>query len=299
MAAGVLKQPVGHEILRDWEFGPQLGCGASCVTRLVVNRTTGRPAACKTINKAGLFASAAAKAVIMDVQREIAIMQQVVGDPHIVQLHQVFEDARAVHLVMEWCSGGSVVDLMLACPGSCLDERAAAAVMKSVLEVLSHCHSRGLMHRDIKPDNFLISQRLDDISQLTADAVKVTDFGISILVPQGQVLTELAGTLDYMAPELLQRRYYQQADVWSAGVMLHELLTGRVPFEAESCEKMLDAILSTEVAFDGPCWASVSAEAKQLCGLMLTKDVEQRPSAELLLKLFSTWLQQGVALEAS
>jgi hypothetical protein len=101
MAAGVLKQPVGHEILGDWEFGPHLGCGASCVTRLVVNRTTGRPAACKTINKAGMFASAAAKALIMDVQREIAIMQQVVGDPHIVQLHHVYEVARAVHLVIQ------------------------------------------------------------------------------------------------------------------------------------------------------------------------------------------------------
>jgi len=55
-----------------------------------------------------------------------------------------------------------------------------------------------------------------------------------------QVLTELAGTLDYMAPELLQRRYDQQADIWSAGVMLHELLTGRVPFEAKSCDQVGD-----------------------------------------------------------
>jgi hypothetical protein len=63
--------------------------------------------------------------------------------------------------------------------------------------------------------------------------------------------------------------------------------------------QLLNAILSTDISFDGPCWASVSAEAKQLCSLMLSRDVELRPSAQMLLKLFSTWLQQGVTQGAT
>jgi calcium-dependent protein kinase len=142
-AEGVLRLPVGREVMCDWEFGPEIGSGASCVTRLVMNRQTGQAAACKTINKSGIFRSAALKAAMLGVQRELAIMQHTSGHPHVVQLRGVYEDSRALHLVMDWCAGGCLEALVATkLPEGKLGEPAAAAVAKAVLEVLAHVHER-------------------------------------------------------------------------------------------------------------------------------------------------------------
>lgn len=141
-AEGILRLPVGREVLRDWEYGPEIGKGASCVTRLVLSRATGCPAACKTIAKSGIFRSAAVKVALLGVQRELAIMQYTSGHPHVVQLRGVYEDARALHLVMEWCAGGCLEQLAVRAPHGRLGEAAAAAVAKAVLEVLVHIHEK-------------------------------------------------------------------------------------------------------------------------------------------------------------
>lgn len=294
-AEGVLRLPVGREVLRDWEFGPEIGSGASCVTRLVQSRLTGEPAACKTINKSGIFRSAALKAAMLGVQRELAIMQHTSGHPHVVQLRGIYEDARALHLVMDWCAGGCL-EALVACklPEGKLQEPAAAAVAKAVLEVLAHVHERGVVHRDIKPGNVLLCSLNEDApGELTTDCVKVTDFGISVPFTPGRPLTELAGTMEYLAPEVLQRCYGTAADVWSTGVMLHELLCGQLPFAGDTLEQMAQCIQKTEVDLSGPAWAGVSHEAKQLVALCLQKDPRDRPTARQLLDTFAAWLELG------
>ncbi|KAF6258689.1 kinase-like domain-containing protein [Scenedesmus sp. NREL 46B-D3] len=294
-AEGVLRLPVGREVLRDWEFGPEIGCGASCVTRLVMSRATGQAAACKTINKSGIFRSAALKAAMLGVQRELAIMQHTSGHPHVVQLRGVYEDARALHLVMDWCAGGCLESLVSTkLPDGKLGEAAAAAVAQAVLEVLAHVHGRGVVHRDIKPGNVLLCSLNEDApGELTTDNVKVTDFGISLPYTPGRPLTELAGTLDYMAPEVLQRCYGPAADVWSTGVMLHELLCGQLPFSGDTLEQMAQCIQKTEIDLSGPAWSGVSHDAKQLVALCLQKDPRDRPSARQLLDTFADWLELG------
>eukprot|EP00879_Flechtneria_rotunda_P004654 GHRR01004913.1.p1 GENE.GHRR01004913.1~~GHRR01004913.1.p1 ORF type:complete len:572 (+),score=214.36 GHRR01004913.1:321-2036(+) len=187
-SAGVLRQPAGREVLRDYEFiGPELGRGASCVTRLVVSRSAARPAACKTISKAGILRSAAVKAALLYVQREVAIMQHTLCHPNVVQLLALYEDARSLHLVLEWCGGGSLGQLLQRAPGGRLPEPAVTAVAKAVLGVLALIHAKGVMHRDIKPDNLLITRPVGDAEQLTLDMIKVTDFGISVPVNSQQV----------------------------------------------------------------------------------------------------------------
>lgn len=68
--------------------------------------------------------------------------QAVVGHPHVVALHAVYEDVHSLHMIMDWCGGGSLWQLMERCPGYMLPEPAAAAATKAVLEVLAHCHAR-------------------------------------------------------------------------------------------------------------------------------------------------------------
>eukprot|EP00878_Enallax_costatus_P005510 GHUV01005782.1.p1 GENE.GHUV01005782.1~~GHUV01005782.1.p1 ORF type:complete len:663 (+),score=191.05 GHUV01005782.1:383-2371(+) len=186
---GILRQPVGKEVYRDWELGPELGRGASCVTRLAFARHNGCTAACKTIHKSGIFRSAAVKAAVLGVQRELTIMQHTSGHPNVVQLKGVYEDSRSLHLLLEWCGGGSLTQLAEKAPGGRCGEGAAAAVAKAVLEVLAVCHSKGVIHCDIKLDNLLLSRPIDDPQQISADMVKVTDFGISVPFIPGQVGT--------------------------------------------------------------------------------------------------------------
>lgn len=125
----------GREVLADYEFGQTLGCGTFGVTRLVTHRKTASLWACKTICKASIAASPAAQ---MDVQHEVAILQHLKGHNGIVQLKGVYEDERSIHLVMELCTGGDLLDYISRFQK--LQESEAADVAAVMLSTLAHCH---------------------------------------------------------------------------------------------------------------------------------------------------------------
>lgn len=125
----------GREVLADYEFGQTLGCGTFGVTRLVTHRKTASPWACKTICKASIAASPAAQS---DVQHEVAILQHLRGHGGIVQLKGVYEDERNIHLVMELCTGGDLLDYISRFQR--LQEEEAADVASVMLSTLAHCH---------------------------------------------------------------------------------------------------------------------------------------------------------------
>ena len=96
---------------------------------------------------------------------------------------------------------------------------------------LHYCHSKGILHRDIKLDNILLS----------ADGeVKICDFGVSKVIRRGEILTEQCGTPAYIAPEILKDRGYEGfgVDIWSAGVVLYAMLYGIVPFRANNMNEL-------------------------------------------------------------
>jgi calcium-dependent protein kinase len=131
----VISQYGGREVLADYEFGQTLGCGTFGVTRLVTHRKTASPWACKTICKASIAASPAAQS---DVQHEVAILQHLKGHGGIVQLKGVYEDERNIHLVMELCTGGDLLDYISRFQR--LQEDEAADVTSVMLSTLAHCH---------------------------------------------------------------------------------------------------------------------------------------------------------------
>ncbi|KAL0300827.1 UNVERIFIED_CONTAM: Calcium-dependent protein kinase [Sesamum radiatum] len=128
----------------------------------------------------------------------------------------------------------------------------------------------GVMHRDLKPENFLLSSK-DDKAML-----KATDFGLSVFIEEGKVYRDIVGSAYYVAPEVLQRNYGKEIDVWSAGVILYILLSGVPPFWAETEKGIFDAILKEEVDFDSQPWPSISHSAKDLVRKMLTKDPRKK-----------------------
>ncbi|KAH9803733.1 calcium-dependent protein kinase 33 [Citrus sinensis] len=130
------------------------------------------------------------------------------------------------YLKREHCDGGTLVDRIS--DRERYTERAAASVFRSVVNALHACHSNGIMHRDLKPENFIFTT--DDENA----TLKATDFGLAFFFEEGKVYEEVVGTPLYMAPELLGPcKYGKEIDIWSAGLILYNLLSGAQPFWAE------------------------------------------------------------------
>ncbi|KAK4798582.1 hypothetical protein SAY86_030908 [Trapa natans] len=275
----VLRDPTGTEIELRYELGRELGRGEFGITYLCTDKETKEELACKSILKKKLRTSVD----IEDVRREVEIMKHLPEHPNIVSLKDTYEDDDAVHLVMELCEGGELFDRIVA--RGHYTERAAAAVIKTIVEVIQVCHKHGVMHRDLKPENFLFANKKE-----TA-ALKAIDFGLSIFFKPGETFTEIVGSPYYMAPEVLRRNYGPEVDVWSAGVILYILLCGVPPFWAETEQGIAQAIIRSVVDFKRDPWPKVSDNAKDLVKKMLEPDPTKRLSAQEVLE--HPWVQNA------
>jgi serine/threonine-protein kinase len=213
-------------------------------------------------------------AALARLAREVDTARQL-AHPNLVRVYDL-DEAEGIHfLTMEYVEGRSLRDL--------IDDRgalpvpAAVSVARQLCRALAHAHERGVLHRDVKPHNAVI----------TPDGVlKVMDFGAARFaeVPRGVTETgALVGTPAYMAPEVLRgARHDERSDVYAAGVVLYESLTGRPPFESASSP----LVVVTHVLEDRPAdpCALNPAVPRPLCDLVLgalEKDPAARPpSAE-------------------
>ncbi|XP_041024831.1 calcium-dependent protein kinase 32-like [Juglans microcarpa x Juglans regia] len=275
----VLKEPTGREIKQQYDLGRELGRGEFGITYLCTDRFTSETFACKSISKKKLRTAVD----IEDVRREVEIMKNLPKHPNIVSLKDTYEDDNAVHLVMELCEGGELFDRIVS--RGHYTERAAAAVTKTVVEVVQMCHKHGVMHRDLKPENFLFANMKE-----TAP-LKAIDFGLSVFFKPGERFTEIVGSPYYMAPEVLKRNYGPEVDVWSAGVILYILLCGFPPFWAETEQGVAQAIIRSVVDFKRDPWPKVSDNAKDLVKKMLNPDPQRRLTAQAVLD--HPWLQNA------
>lgn len=273
--AGVQKENIEERYLIDRE----LGRGEFGVTYLCIDRASRDLLACKSISKRKLRTAVD----VEDVRREVAIMRHLPRSPSIVSLKEACEDDNAVHLVMELCEGGELFDRIVA--RGHYTERAAAAVTRTIVEVVQLCHHHGVIHRDLKPENFLFANKKEN------SPLKAIDFGLSIFFKPGEKFSEIVGSPYYMAPEVLKRNYGPEIDIWSAGVILYILLCGVPPFWAESEQGVAQAILRGLIDFKRDPWPSVSDGAKSLVRQMLEPDPKLRLTATQVLE--HPWLQNA------
>ncbi|OWM86338.1 calcium-dependent protein kinase 2-like [Punica granatum] len=275
---GILDKPF-EDVRQQFSLGKELGRGQFGITYHCSEISTGHPFACKSILKRKLTS----KSDREDVKREIQIMQHLSGQPNVVEFKGAFEDRHSVHLVMELCAGGELFDRIIA--HGHYSERAAAALCRSIVNVVHACHFMGVVHRDLKPENFLFASK-DEGAML-----KATDFGLSVFIEEGKVYRDIVGSAYYVAPEVLKRSYGKEIDIWSAGVILYILLSGVPPFWAETEKGIFDEILKGELDFESHPWPLISKSAKDLVRKMLTKDPKKRiTSAEVL---EHPWLKEG------
>ncbi|KAG6489599.1 calcium-dependent protein kinase 10-like [Zingiber officinale] len=265
-----------------YSLGKKLGQGQFGTTYLCVEKASGKEFACKSILKRKLTM----EEDVEDVRREIQIMHHLAGHPNVISIKEAYEDAVAVHVVMELCAGGELFDRII--QKGHYTERKAAELARVIVGVVEACHSMGVMHRDLKPENFLFVNQLEDAP------LKTIDFGLSIFFRPGEIFTDVVGSPYYVAPEVLKKRYGQEADVWSAGVIIYILLSGVPPFWAETEQGIFEEVLHGNVDFQSDPWPSISESVKDLIKGMLVRDPKQRLSAHQV--LCHPWVQtDGVA----
>lgn len=156
-----------------FSLGKKLGQGQFGITFLCVEKATGHQYACKSIAKRKLVTDED----VEDVRREIQIMHHLSGHPNVISIKGAYEDAVAVHVVMELCAGGELFDRII--QRGHYTERKAAELIRTIVGVVETCHSLGVMHRDLKPENFLFVNQQED------SLLKTIDFGLSVFFKPG------------------------------------------------------------------------------------------------------------------
>ncbi|XP_058179789.1 calcium-dependent protein kinase 28 [Rhododendron vialii] len=266
---------------KRYTIGKLLGHGQFGYTYVGVDRFNGDRVAVKKIDKNKMVLPIA----VEDVKREVKILQALAGHENVVQFHNAFEDDSYVYIVMELCEGGELLDRILSKKDSRYSEKDAAVVVRQMLKVAAECHLHGLVHRDMKPENFLFkSPKLDS-------PLKATDFGLSDFIRPGKKFLDIVGSAYYVAPEVLKRKSGAESDVWSIGVITYILLCGRRPFWDKTEDGIFKEVLRNKPDFRRKPWPTISNSAKDFVRKLLVKDPRARLTAAQALS--HPWVREG------
>lgn len=208
-----------------------------------------------------------------EVQQEIAFLTDLKNVPNVTHYYGCFLNDTRLWIIMDYCAGGSVRTLLK--PGI-FDEKYIAVILRELLIALSSVHKLGVIHRDIKSANVLITKEGN---------VQLCDFGVAAKITSNALKrTTMAGTPYWMAPEVIREgdTYNSKADIWSLGITIYEIATENPPY----CDK--DAIHAMQLIsksqpprLEGREYSPVLKECIALC---LDENPNERPSADELMK---------------
>ena len=177
------------------------------------------------------------------------------------------------YLVLEYVEGGELFHLIQS--EGRLDEPEAIRIFRQMIAGLQYCHRFNIYHRDLKPENILLDGNCN---------IRIVDFGMAALQPEGQYLRTSCGSPHYAAPEVVEVRPYSgdKTDIWSCGIILYAMLCGYHPFESgaedanEAAEEVMYAVVHSDYEFP----EHISCEAQDLIYRMLQKDPKRRISID-------------------
>ena len=209
------------------------------------------------------------------IMHELLMFKSLSDHANVVQIYEVFENKKYFFFVMEYASGGDLLQLM---KRKCrLSESYARGLFIQLVRGLRHIHSKKILHRDIKLDNILLIEADGELK------AKICDFGVSRVINEHEVINEQCGTPAYIAPEIIKKKGYKGfgADIWSLGVLLYAMIMGAMPFKANDIDGLHQKILKRECEMDDP---EVSSEARDLIERMLTIEPEKRITFDAIIE---------------
>ena len=198
-----------------------------------------------------------------------------IDHPHIIRIYEVYNDAKNLYLITEYCEGGDIFSMIQKADN--FNEKIASRIMKQVINAILYCHLNGIVHRDIKADNILF------LNNNINSPIKLIDFGISVKFEKDTKLKEKTGTVLYIAPEVIDGNYDEKCDIWASGVLMYMMLSGLPPFYGSNRKEVMAKIKKGKFSFKSKIWSLITQEAKDLIELMLTYDPEKRPSCREVL----------------
>uniref|UniRef100_A0A3Q1J697 non-specific serine/threonine protein kinase n=1 Tax=Anabas testudineus TaxID=64144 RepID=A0A3Q1J697_ANATE len=223
--------------------------------------------------------------VLKNMKREPRI-HQMVRHPHIVILLETLETENSYYMAMELCAGGDLMDRI--CERKRLEEREVRRYTRQILSAVEHLHKHGIVHRDLKIENFLLDKH---------NNIKIVDFGLSnTLKPESlslELLNTQCGSPAYAAPELLaHRKYGPKVDVWSVGVSMFAMLTGTLPFTVEpfNIKQLHQKMVNGEIS---SIPSDISKGAVSYVLSLLEPDPAKRPSVRTAME--ERWINEGYA----
>ncbi|KAF9054383.1 kinase-like domain-containing protein [Panaeolus papilionaceus] len=254
-----------------WKVGRTLGKGFSGRVRIARHSKTGQYAAIKIIAKGSLPSRVSLNRLadevehsLLAVEREIVVMK-LIDHPNIMKLYDVWETSSSLYLILEYVQGGELFEHL--CTHGRLSTKEAVDYFQQLICAVDYCHRFNIAHRDLKLENVLIDQDAN---------IKVADFGMAAWQDdaRGKLLHTSCGSPHYAAPEIISGKPYNgaPADIWSCGIILHALLTARLPFDDDDCPTLLQKISVGK--FNMP--QDIDPTAQDLIARMLTRDVEKR-----------------------
>ncbi|KZV40794.1 calcium-dependent protein kinase 16-like [Dorcoceras hygrometricum] len=264
-----------------YTIGKLLGHGQFGYTYAAIDKSNGDRVAVKRIEKKKMVLPIA----VEDVKREVKILKALTGHENVVQFYNAFEDDSYVYIVMELCEGGELLDRILSKKDSRYTEKDAAIIVRQMLKVAAECHLHGMVHRDMKPENFLFKSPKED------SHLKATDFGLSDFIRPGKKFQDIVGSAYYVAPEVLKRKSGPESDVWSIGVITYILLCGRRPFWDKTEDGIFKEVLRNKPDFRRKPWPTISNAAKDFVKKILVKDPRARLTAAQALS--HPWVREG------
>ncbi|CAK75813.1 unnamed protein product (macronuclear) [Paramecium tetraurelia] len=268
-----IKRFAKQNIRQFYRFGKVLGSGSFGTVKVGYSVRDSKEFAIKTIHKYRM------REQFYLVLRELDILTQL-DHPNIIKVFEEYEDDMYYHFVMEYCSGGELLERIV--EKGYIGESESKVIMQQLFSAINYLHSMGIAHRDLKPENILFASKDKDAP------IKVIDFGLSKkfrnINQKLQRMNSKVGTPIYVAPEILSGDYSFQCDEWSLGCIMHVLLCGNPPFQAKQLDKLEVKIKHSEVDFSFTAFDRVSSEAKNLIKSLLVKQPKKRITCEKALE---------------
>ena len=269
----------------DYKKLQLLGEGRFSTVYEAQNRITDIMRAMKIIKKEEHYSEEDEKEVINEVN-----ILKTMDHPNIVKLFEFYSNEKQYSIIMEYCKGGKLnTEIRNYAP---FDEKYSAYIMYQIFSAINYCHNMNIIHRDLKPENILIVNRN---KKNNYPNIKIGDFGMSKMVEKDSLQNQIVGTIYYVAPEVILKKYNEKCDIWSCGVIMYVLLSKKPPFGGYTEEEIISNILKGVYDIEKPPFDKISKNALDLIQKLLNKDINKRISAQEALN--HPWFKENKSKE--
>ena len=261
-----IKKAIGYVKFSDlYEMKEVIGKGKFGVVNLGIHKKTGQQVAIKILNKENIKTIEDKELVRIEIE-----ILKLCHHPNIVRLLDHLENNDYIYIVTEYIGGGTLGQYLKKKKFN-FSERQATNIMSQIANGVKYLHQYGIAHRDLKPDNIMITQQND------YGVIKIMDFGLSKILSPNERMVDGYGTLSYVAPEVLLRTpYNKEVDIWSMGVILFYMLSGKLPFRGHKEQEVAEKIVYDPLEFDEDDWETRSQKVQDLISCCLEKKKEDR-----------------------